>query len=81
METSCWILEGDYGVTMDLRLQAADTILFLDLPTLTCLWRVVKRRFLYADRSRPDMTVGNKERLSWSFLMFVLRCRKVRAIS
>lgn len=46
-----WILDGNYGSTMDLRLQAADTIVFLDLPTHVCLWGAVKRYLQYRQGS------------------------------
>ncbi len=40
-----WIVEGNSMITFDERVEAADTIIYLDLPRLSCLWRVVKRRF------------------------------------
>ena len=61
--------------TMDLRLAAADTVI-LDTPRLVCLWRVVKRRLRFHNRTRPDMTVGNLERLTEEFLRFVWRYPK-----
>ena len=60
---------------MDLRLAAADTVI-LDTPRLVCLWRVVKRRLRFHNRTRPDMTVGNPERLTEEFLRFVWRYPK-----
>ncbi len=56
---------------MDVRLAAADTVIFLDTPRLRCLWRVFKRRLKYHNRSRPDMTEGCPERLTWEFVRFV----------
>src|SRR6185503_15715699 len=42
-----WIIDGNYGRTLSRRVAAADTIIFLDLPRLVCLWRLVRRRFQY----------------------------------
>src|ERR1700684_1659738 len=33
-----WILDGNYGGTLDLRFAAADTIIFLDLSRWLCLY-------------------------------------------
>lgn len=66
-----WIMDGNYGGTMDARLAAADTVIFLDLPRLVCVWRVVKRWLAYRGRSRPDMTAGCPERLSWEFVWWI----------
>ncbi len=66
-----WIMDGNYGGTMSQRIAAADTILFLDLPRTTCLGRVVKRRIQYQGRSRPDMTAGCSERLTWQFVRWI----------
>ena len=66
-----WIMDGNYGGTMDLRLAAADTIIFLDLPRLLCVWRVLKRVMTYRKDARPDMAPGCHERLDWPFLAYV----------
>ncbi|MCL4425436.1 MAG: DNA topology modulation protein [Firmicutes bacterium] len=66
-----WIIDGNYGSTIDIRLQAAEVIIFLDLPRNLCLWRVVKRRFQYAWQRRPDMAEGCREKIDWEFLRWV----------
>lgn len=66
-----WIIDGNYGSTMAVRLSAADTVVFLDTPRLRCLWRVVKRRWQYHRRSRPDMNRGCEERLTGEFLRWI----------
>jgi len=73
-----WILDGNYGSTMASRLEAADTILFLDLPTGTCLWGAVRRYFRYLGRSRPDMTDGNTESIDFEYLTYILTFRRLR---
>lgn len=66
-----WVMDGNYGGTIDLRLAAADAIVFLDLPRTLCLWRVLTRRVRFAGRSRPDMGPGCEERLTWEFVRWV----------
>ena len=66
-----WIMDGNYGGTMDQRLAACDTVIFLDLPRTLCLWRIVRRALRYAGRARPDMTPGCPERLTWEFAWWV----------
>lgn len=68
-----WILDGNYGGTLDIRLAAADTVIFLDLPRSVCLWRAVKRQFQFRGRSRPDMAPGCPERLDREFLAWIWR--------
>lgn len=71
LEQESWIIDGNYGSTLDLRLEAADTVIFLDMPRRRCLWRVFKRRLAYANRTRPDMSEGNPERLMGEFLRYI----------
>jgi adenylate kinase family enzyme len=39
------VIDGNYNSTLPVRLQACDTVVFLDLPTLTCLWGALWRQF------------------------------------
>src|ERR1700747_516754 len=60
-----WIMDGDLGPydVLDIRLQAADAIVFLDFSPLRCAWRAIRRSperadfwkwlLLYRRRSRP----------------------------
>ena len=66
-----WILDGNYGGTLDRRLAACDTAVFLDLPRLTCLRRVLGRWWRHRGRTRPDMREGCPERLSGAFLRWI----------
>lgn len=37
MAGECWIIDGNYGSTMEMRMQAADTVFFLDFPVEICI--------------------------------------------
>ena len=73
-----WIMDGNYGKTMDIRLDRADTIIFLDLPSIVCLWSVIKRYFKYKNTARPDMVSGNSEHITFEFLHYVWNYRKYK---
>jgi adenylate kinase family enzyme len=66
-----WIIDGNYSGTLELRLRKSDTIVFLDLPRVLCLWRIVKRFFLYRKESRPDIAEGCHENLNLEFVSWV----------
>lgn len=66
-----WIIDGNYSNTMNTRLAAADTIIWLDFNRYLCLWRVIKRFLQYPGKVRPDMAAGCPERLNWEFLQYV----------
>lgn len=70
-----WIVDGNYGSTLALRIRRADTVIWLDYSTALCLGRVLKRWWQFRGRSRPDMTAGCPERLDLEFLLYVLRFR------
>jgi adenylate kinase family enzyme len=62
-----WIMDGDLGPydVLNIRLQAADAIVFLDFSPLRCAWRAIRRSperadfwkwlLLYRRRSRPAL--------------------------
>lgn len=69
-----WIIEGNYGATIDLRLRRADTMIYLDFSTSRCflgvLCRIIRSRFSF--RRGPDIVEGCNERLDFRFLRSVL---------
>jgi len=66
-----WVMDGNYSGTLDLRLRACDTVVFLDVPRLVCLWRILRRRLRFRGTSRPDVAEGCPERLTWEFVWWV----------
>lgn len=71
-----WIIDGNYGSTLPMRLERADTVVSLDYPTHLCLAWVFKRWWQYRGRTRPDMTEGCPENLNLEFLYYVLVFRR-----
>jgi len=71
-----WIIDGNYSSSMDIRLAACDMVIFLDLPRLTCLWNVLKRRVMYQGRTRPDMSEGCAEQIDAEFLKWIWNFRR-----
>ncbi|MEY4520194.1 MAG: hypothetical protein RLZZ499_2794, partial [Cyanobacteriota bacterium] len=66
-----WIIDGNYGNTMGIRLAAADTVIWLDFNRYLCLWRVCKRYLKYPGKTRPDMAANCPERLNRDFIQYV----------
>jgi len=77
-EKDGWIMDGNYGGTMELRISHSDTIIVLDISTWTCLFGALSRFFRYRNGTREDMTEGNEERLDWEFFSWILFYRKNR---
>lgn len=73
-----WVMDGNYGGTMDLRIPKADTIIYLDYPTLKCLWRITQRTLKYKGQNRPDMPEGCHERFDLEFYHYVATYNLVR---
>jgi adenylate kinase family enzyme len=46
-----WIIDGNYGSTLEIRMEACDTVIFLDYPVEVCIAGVEERR----GKPRADM--------------------------
>jgi adenylate kinase family enzyme len=71
-----WVMDGNYSRTLELRLKRADTVIFLDLPRILCLYRIFKRRIQYHGKTRPDLNEECPEKLDWEFVKWVWNYRK-----
>lgn len=78
---AAWIMDGNYGGTLDMRLAACDTVIFLDMPRFLCLWRILRRRLRFHGKTRPDMAEGCEEHLAWEFIRWVWNYPAVRKSS
>ena len=57
IEKDEWIIDGNYASTMEMRLAACDTVIFLDYPLEVCFDGIRQRR----GKVRPDMPWGETE--------------------
>ena len=74
-----WIMDGDLGPfdVFEVRLRAADTIIFLDFSLVRCAWRAIRR-----SRERLDfwLWLFRYHRESRTFLLEAIRNRAVEAM-
>lgn len=68
-----WVLDGNYGSTLDIRVAAADTVIFLDFPRWLCLARVLRRTI--ASRGRDTQAPGCPDKVDAEFLRWIWRFR------
>ena len=67
-----WIIEGTYLSSSEPRLNRADTIIFLDIPFLLCLQRIIHRHNEYKGQSRPDLPDGCSDNFNLICILKVL---------
>lgn len=72
-----WVLDGSFPATMDISLPRAQVLIILDLPRWLCLFRAIKRIFIYSkSRRRPDMAEGCDEKVDFSFYRYIWTYRR-----
>ncbi len=76
LEKNAWIMDGNFGRTLQTRLGKCDTVIYLDFGRLTCLAGVLKRVCQSYGKVRPDMAEGCPERFDLDFLKWVWNFNK-----
>ena len=71
-----WVFDGNHSRSTELRLNRADTIIWLDLPVGLRLWRVGRRVLRWHGRTRPDLPEGCPEQFDAEFLRYIWRTRR-----
>jgi adenylate kinase family enzyme len=72
-----WVIDGNYAASLPIRLAAADTVIFLDLPARTCLWGIMQRRL--RDGGGQHQTIGVYNRITSGFVRYILGYRRSMA--
>ncbi|MBE6962473.1 MAG: adenylate kinase [Ruminococcaceae bacterium] len=67
IENSEWIIDGNYGSTMELRMQKCDTVIFLDYPLDVCLNGIQDRK----GKPRSDMPWIESDEDDAEFVEFI----------
>ena len=62
-----WIIDGNYGSTMELRMQFCDTVFFLDYPLDVCIDGIKSRK----GKERTDMPFKSPEDDDSRFMEFI----------
>lgn len=68
LQKDAWIIDGNYGSTIELRLQSCDTAFFLDYPTEVCIEGIRSRM----GQPRTDMPWVETEP-DEEFMQFIIR--------
>ena len=69
-----WIIDGNYGATLSMRLSVADAAIMLDYSTMRCLVQACKRMLF--ERPRSEVAPGCPERVSGTLLRYIWGFRK-----
>lgn len=73
-----WIIDGNYNNTLDMRLERADGVIFLNISTTRCLWnagkRIIKERVFHI--KRVDEINRCPERFNYDFLKWIWQYNK-----
>ena len=67
LEKDEWIIDGNYGSTMELRMQKCDTVIFLDYPLDICLGGISER----CGKPRSDMPWIESDQCDEEFIRFI----------
>ena len=67
LEKPQWIIDGNYASTMELRMEACDTVIFLDYPVELCLQGIRNRK----GKPRSDLPWLEPEEDDEEFLEFI----------
>jgi adenylate kinase family enzyme len=74
---SRWIIDGNYASSLSIRLQSADTVIFLDLPGWVCLWGILQRRLRHG--GGQHQAIGVYDRVTWDFVRYIISYRRKMA--
>lgn len=68
VKEEAWIIEGCSISTLEMRFARADTIIYLNLPRLLCLWRIGKR-MLTSDTHLSE--TGCLKGMNWPLIKYI----------
>lgn len=66
-----WIIDGNYGSTLNMRIEKADTIICFQLNRMICMYRYFRQVITNINKSRPDMAEGCPEHFDIEFMKYI----------
>jgi len=77
VSTERWVSDGNFTRASALRFARADTVIWIELPRMVCLWRALRRALLGFGRSRADLAPGCPERIDLAFYAYIWNWNRV----
>ena len=71
-----WVIDGNHARTVAIRLDVADSVVFLDRSTAACLWGLARRRMARRGPARPG--IPGAERVTPRYVWSVVTFRRAR---
>jgi adenylate kinase family enzyme len=71
-----WITDDNYVSSLPVRLEAAHTVIFLNLPAWACLWGIIGRRLRHHGCQHDAIGV---DKITWDFIRYIAGYRKQMA--
>lgn len=75
-----WVIDGTYLSSIEPRLRLADTVIFLDFPAYVSVSRALRRFWHYKGGTRPDVSSGMQEKITWRFIRKITTFSRKRVI-
>ena len=69
-------MDGNYISSMQIRMDYADTLIWLDISRVKCLVRAIRRVLIPSKKHRSDMGEGCNERHDFEFYRFIWNFNK-----
>jgi adenylate kinase family enzyme len=66
-----WVMDGNYRSTLLMRTQAADSIIFIDVPRRVSYLRIFLRFLKYRGGTRPDLPENCPEKIDRDFIEWI----------
>jgi len=68
-----WVIDGNYNSTLQIRLEACDTVVLMDVSTLAALWGVSSRQLRHGAGHKGN---GVHNRIHWGVIKYVATYRR-----
>lgn len=68
-----WVIDGNYNSTLQIRLEACDTVVLMDVSTIAALWGVISRQIRHGAGHKGN---GVHNRIHWGVLKYVATYRR-----